>query len=51
MEYQLPPGSHPSEPVQTGAHMFGDWLTIAEAVVHCTDQGLTRTAKTVRNGS
>ena len=48
MEFHLLPGSHPSEPVQTGAHRFGDWLTVAEAVAYCTDQGLTRTAKTVR---
>ncbi len=46
------------EPDQTGAHPFQlvrneatnsrNWLTVAEAVVHCTERGLPRTPKTIR---
>ena len=45
-------------PDQTGAHMFApdipsypvhsSWLTVAEAVLRCTERGLSRTPKTLR---
>jgi hypothetical protein len=34
--------------VRTGAHPFGEWLSVVEAVAYCQSQGLSRTAKTVR---
>ena len=34
--------------VQTGAHLFGDWLTVQEAVTYCLSHGLNRTPKTIR---
>ena len=37
-----------SEPVGTGAHLFGPWMTVQEAVTYCMSKGLPRTAKTVR---
>jgi transposase len=39
---------NPSEPVHTGADGFAQWLTVKEAVTYCHEQGLSRTAKTVR---
>lgn len=41
-------GANTSEPVGTGAHMFGPWLTVQEAVAYCMSKGLPRTPKTVR---
>ena len=40
--------ANPSEPVHTGAHPFGPWLTVQEAVAYCMSKGLPRTPKTVR---
>jgi len=37
-----------SEPVGTGANLFGPWMTVQEAVAYCVSKGLPRTAKTVR---
>ena len=34
--------------VATGAHPFGDWLTVQEAVTYCLSHGLNRTPKTIR---
>ena len=34
--------------VPTGAHPFGDWLTVQEAVTYCLSHGLNRTPKTIR---
>jgi hypothetical protein len=42
------PGSHPSEPVRTGANQIGNWLTVAEAVAYCSLKELDRTPKTIR---
>lgn len=43
------PGANPSEPVRTSADQFEQvWLTVEEAVTYCTEQGLSRTAKTLR---
>ena len=39
---------HPSEQVGIGANMFGQWLTVQEAVAYCLLKGLHRTPKTVR---
>lgn len=46
------------EPDQTGAHPFqhvrlqaddtSTWLTVSDAVIRCTDRGLSRTPKTIR---
>lgn len=46
------------EPDQTGSHPFqhvlqrtadnSTWLTVAEAVIHCTERSLPRTPKTIR---
>ena len=41
-------GANKSEPVPTGAQMFGSWLTVQEAVAYCMSKGLPRTPKTVR---
>jgi hypothetical protein len=41
-------GANTSEPVGTGSHMFGSWLTVQEAVAYCMSKGLPRTPKTVR---
>ena len=35
-------------PVRPSPDMSGQWLTVAEAVAHCTDRGLSRNMKTVR---
>jgi len=48
MDIQSLSGAHPSEQVQTGAHGFGDWLTVSEAVTYCSLLGLERTPKTLR---
>ena len=32
----------------TGAYLFGDWLTVQEAVAYCLSLGLNRTPKTIR---
>ncbi len=41
--------AHPSEPVRTGPELFEEvWLTVDEAVAYCAEQGLSRTAKTLR---
>jgi len=48
MNFNLLPGSHSSEPARNGSHLFDDWLTVSEAVAHCTNKGLSRTPKTVR---
>ena len=37
-----------SEQVSTGAELFGDWLTVQEAVTYCLSKALNRTPKTVR---
>ena len=37
-----------SGPVPPSPDMSGHWLTVAEAVAHCTDRGLSRNMKTVR---
>ena len=37
-----------SEPMPTGAHPFGDWLTVQDAVAYCLSHGLNRTPKTIR---
>ena len=34
--------------VRTGAHPFGEWLSVSEAVTYCQSKGLSRTPKTVR---
>lgn len=34
--------------VPTGAHPFGDWLTVQEAVAYALSKGLNRTPKTIR---
>jgi transposase len=39
---------HTSEQVGTGADMFGQWLSVQEAVAYCLSKGLHRTPKTVR---
>lgn len=41
-------GAHQTAPLPIGSDGFGGWLTIGEAVVHCTSAGLPRTSKTVR---
>lgn len=45
---QVATGSDRLEQVATGAHLFGDWLTIEEAVAYCLSKGLNRTPKTIR---
>ena len=40
--------AHPTEHVRTGADVFGEWLTVKEAVAYCVTHGLSRTPKTVR---
>ncbi len=43
------PGVHPSEHKAEGAVGFETiWLTVDEAVAYCEEQGLSRTAKTIR---
>jgi len=39
---------HPHAPVGTGSHMFGDWVSVEEAVILCEEHGLNRTPKTIR---
>jgi hypothetical protein len=41
-------GANPSEPARTGADRLRPWLTVAEAVLYCADNGLSRTPKTLR---
>ena len=41
-------GSHLSEQVDTSGDVFGQWLTVQEAVAYCLSMGLHRTPKTVR---
>ena len=41
-------GAHTSEQVHTSSDVFGDWLTVQEAVAYCLSKGLNRTPKTVR---
>jgi hypothetical protein len=43
-------GANPSEPERPGVDRFAPapWLTVAEAVLYCADQGLPRTPKTLR---
>lgn len=41
-------GGPRSEPLPTGSHGFGDWLTVQETVAYCLSKGLNRTPKTVR---
>ena len=48
MNIQPLSGAHAIEPVQTGAHGFGEWLTVSEAVTYCSLSGLERTPKTLR---
>jgi hypothetical protein len=36
------------EPSRTRSDRFGDWLTVSEAVVHCSLAGLSRTPRTIR---
>jgi len=48
MDIQPPSGAHAIEQVQTGAHGFGEWLTVSEAVTYCSLSGLERTPKTLR---
>jgi len=48
MDIQPLPGAHATERVQTGAHAFGEWLTVSEAVTYCSLSGLERTPKTLR---
>jgi hypothetical protein len=47
-EMNVEGGASTSEPVGTGAHVFGAWMTVQEAVTYCMSKGLPRTAKTVR---
>lgn len=43
------PRSNPSEPVRTSAEPLEEvWITVDEAVTYCAEQGLARTAKTLR---
>ena len=37
-----------SEPLPTGSHQWGDWLTVQDAVTYCLSKGLSRTPKTIR---
>ena len=48
MENHNEAGANMSEPVPTSVDMFGQWLTVQEAVAHCLSKGLHRTPKTVR---
>ena len=48
MEQNNVEDANTSAPVHTGAHPFGDWLTVQEAVAYCVSKGLNRTPKTVR---
>ena len=47
-EMKVAEDANTSEPVGTGAHPFGPWMTVQEAVTYCMSKGLPRTAKTVR---
>ena len=47
-EMKVVEDANTSEPVGTGAHLFGSWMTVQEAVTYCMSKGLPRTAKTVR---
>ena len=48
MENNFETSPHASEQVGTGADVFGEWLTVQEAVAYCLSKGLHRTPKTVR---
>jgi hypothetical protein len=48
MENTHDTSAHLSEQVGTGADVFGDWLTVQDAVAYCLLKGLSRTSKTVR---
>lgn len=48
MENHYETVAHMSEPLPTSADVFGQWLTVQEAVAHCLSKGLHRTPKTVR---
>jgi hypothetical protein len=37
-----------SEPLPTGSHPWGEWLTVQDAVAYCLSKGLSRTPKTIR---
>lgn len=37
-----------SEPVHSGSNLFGEWLSVSEAVTYCSTKGLFRTPKTIR---
>ena len=37
-----------SEPLPTGSHQWGDWLSVQDAVTYCQSKGLSRTPKTIR---
>ena len=41
-------GAHPSLHVPDRSSECAGWLTVAEAVLHCTQRGLPRTPKTIR---
>ncbi len=41
-------GAHPLQHVSSFANEVDHWLTVAEAVMHCTERGLPRTPKTIR---
>ena len=45
---QTQTGAHLPVPNLTGSEGFADWLSIAEAVIHCSNTGLPRTSKTIR---
>ena len=48
MDRALPQDTYLETQVLTGAHLFGDWLTVQEAVAYCLSHGLNRTPKTIR---
>jgi transposase len=48
MENNKLDGAHISEHVSTDTEVFGQWLTVQEAVAYCLSKGLSRTSKTVR---
>ena len=41
-------GAHPAPQVQTQDTEGATWFTVSEAVIRCTDRGLSRTPKTIR---
>jgi hypothetical protein len=48
MNYNAFDDANPAEQVGTGAHRFGAWLSIEEAVLLSSELGLPRTPKTIR---